>query len=367
MGIRCTTYIIISLFYLLVSCIEENMDDCSADLKLKFTFTLHTYENNRFGPDVQIVKAYFFNENGTLVHIQQEHGMKLTNDYMMNVQIVPGKYTIVVWGGSNEDFANSFHEGHMNNPLTHDYKNGVTLGKTTLTDFRVLLNYKIANNYPEDITPTIEEFDDLYYGAAGIRQKGTSNYVFEQVEVRSGMVNEKQIELIRNTNILKVTVNGIENLQLPSQFSDGTTSVPSVTDMLQVWISAHNECYKYDNSIGEYARMVRFPAVYRYLDNHSMVVDVKTMRLDMVKYQAEPMYLTIKNPVTGTIYPPQGIDVVNTLLQAKNPETGEYIYQSQEDFDKIYQHPITVEITAKLQIRIFVHDWEIIIVHPEIK
>lgn len=367
MGIRCTTYVIMLLLCLLTSCVDENMDDCAADLKLRFTFTLHTNEGNRFGPDVQIVKAYFFDESGTLVHIQQGQGAALTNDYVMNVQLVPSKYTIIAWGGSNEDFANSFHEGHMNNPVTHDYENGVTLGKTTLTDFRVFLNYNIADDFPEDIIPTIEEFDDLYYGAAGARENGTSNYVFEQVEVRAGVVNEKQIELIRNTNILKVTVNGIENLQRSARSGYGTKAVPAAADILQVWISANNGRYKFDNSIGEYARMVRFPAVYRYLDEHSMVVDIKTMRLDMVKHQAEPMYLTIQNPVTGAIYPSKGIDVVNTLLQAKNPETGEYIYQSQEDFDKIYEHPITIDITANLQIRIFVHDWEIIIVHPEIQ
>ena len=358
---------IMSFFCLLTSCVRENIDDCSANLKLKFTFTLHTNKENRFGPDIQVVRVYFFDESGTLVHIQQGQGAVLTNDYVMNVQLIPSKFTIIAWGGSNEDFANSFHEGHMNDPFTQDYKNGVTLGKTTLSDFRIFLNYNIAYDYPEDIIPTIVEFDDLYYGAAGIRQSGTSNYIFEQVEVRSGVVNEKRIELIRNSNILKVTIIGIENLQRLNHSGYGINVAPSAADVLQVWLSARNGCYKYDNSFSEYAAMVRFPAIYRSLDEHSMVVDVKIMRLDMVKHRAEPIYLTILNPATGAVYPPQGIDIVNTLLQAKNPETGEYIYQSQEDFDKIYQHPITIEIMANLQVRIFVHDWEIIIVHPEIK
>lgn len=367
MFVRCTRYLLISLLLLLAGCTRENMDDCSAELKLKFTFTLHLNGDNRFGPDVQIVKVYFFDENGMLAHVQQGQGAVLTNNYVMNVQLPPGKYTIIAWGGSNEDFANSFHEGHMNDPLSHDYEMGVTIGKTTLTDFRVFLNYGIADDYPEDIIPTINEFDDLYYGAAGMRQNETSKYVFEQVEVRVGVTNEKLIELIRNTNVLKITINGLEYLQRPySRSAFSTEAVPSAADVLQIWVSARNGRYKYDNTIGEYARMMRYPAVYRYMDEHSMIVDIKTMQLDMVRHTAEPMYLTIQNPVTGATYPQQSIDVVNTLLQAKNPETGEYIYQSQEDFDKYYEHPINIEITAGFQIRIFVHGWEVIPVKPEI-
>lgn len=359
-------YLIMLLLFVFVSCIKENMDDCSADLRLKFTFTLHVNGDNRFGPDVQLVKVYFFDESGTLAHVQQGQGTALTNDYAMNVQIAPGTYTIIAWGGSNEDFANSFHEGHMNDPLAHTYKMGVTIGKTTLTDFRIFLNYGIADNYPEDIIPTIEEFDDLYYGAAGTRQSETSNYILEQVEVRTGRVNEKQIELIRNTNILKVTIDGIENLQNTQPTRCANDISIRGAEILEVWVSGRNGRYKSDNSIGEYARMMRFPAVYRSLNEHSIVVDIKTMQLNMVRHQAEPMYLTIQDPVTKATYPPYPIDVVNTLLQARNPETGEYIYQSQEDFDKVYEHPINIEITAKFQVRIFVQGWEIVVVRPEV-
>lgn len=364
---KCAKYLIMSLFFfVLVSCTKENMDDCSANLRLKFTFTLHLNGDNRFGPNVQLIKVYFFDESGTLAHIQQGQGAMLTSDYVMNVQLTPGKYTIIAWGGSNEDFANSFHEGHMNDPLTHTYETGVTIGKTTLTDFRIFLNYGIADDYPEDIISTIEEFDDLYYGAAGTRQSGTSNYILEQIEVCTGMVNEKQIELIRDTNILRVTIDGLENLQKANRTRANNDASLRGAEPLQVWVSARNGRYKSDNSIGEYARMMRFPALHRDLNQHSMVVDIKTMQLNMVRHQAEPMYLTIQDPVTRTTYPQYPIDVVNTLLQARNPETGEYIYRSQEDFDKVYEHLIRIEITAELQVRIFVQGWEIIIVRPEI-
>lgn len=360
---KSSIFLLATFFFLLTGCTKENLEDCFASLKLKFTFTLHTNEEgNRFGPDVQIVKVYFFDEQGILTHIQEEKGAALTNDYAMDVQIAPGNYTIVAWGGSQDDFYNSFHEGHMNDPQTHDYENGITIGKTTLSDFRVFLNYGIADDYPEDIMPTIDEFDDLYYGAAGTRQSETSKYLFGKVEVRTGKANEKSIELIRNTNILKVTITGISHLRNYYRRATGIAG----PEILKVWVSARNGRYKFDNSIGEYARMMRYPPIYRNVDDDSMVIDIKTMRLDMAKHRAEPMYLTILNPITNMTYPPQPIDVVNTLLQARDPKTGEYIYKSQEDFDKIYEHPFRIEISADLSIRIIVHEWEIIMVRPEI-
>lgn len=357
---------IISLIFasavLCTGCTKENLDDCYSGLRLHFTFTLHTDEGNHFGPDVQVVRVYLFDKNGVLRHIQEERGAALTNDYAMDIDIAPGTYTILAWGGSNAEFNNSFHEGHMIDPATHNYINGVTIGETTLTDFRIFLNYGIADDYPEDIMPVIAEFDDLYYGAVGQRQSETDRYLFEQVEVRVGSDTERSVEMIRNTNVLKVTIRGLEYLR--NDTPTGLAANPLASDQLQVWAAARNGRYKYDNSIGEYARMLRYFPVYRSLDENSMVVDIKVMQLNMERHTAEPVYLTVQNAATGAMYPNEPIDVVNTLLQAKDPVTGDYIYKNQEDFDRIYEHPIDIKISADLAVTIYVHDWEIVILRP---
>lgn len=367
---RFNLIFLLILIFTMSGCIKENLDDCFAGLRLRFDFSLHSDMGNRFGPDVQVIKVYLFDEEGILRHTQEGRGNILTNDYVMNVNVVPGKYKIIAWGGSNEEFRNSFHEGHMYDPAHQLYENGVSIGKTMLNDFRVFLNYGIADNYPEDIIPTINEFDELYYGAVGVREKETSEYLFEPVEVKSGSITERNIELIRDTNILKVTIDGLQYFQKETSVYNRALSDPGAanrtSEVLSVWASAHNGHYKYDNSIGEYDRLLRYHPHYVQTDENSMLVDLKVMRLDMKRHSAEPIYLTIEDPVTGIRYPSQPIDIVNTLLQARNPETGDLIYKTQEDFDRIYLHPIKIEIGADLHIKIFVHNWEVVVLYPEI-
>lgn len=56
-----------------------------------------------------------------------------------------------------------------------------------------------------------------------------------------------------------------------------------------------------------------------------------------------PMYLTIEDPVTLKKFPGKPIDIVNTLMQAKDVR-GNYIYNNQADFDREYEHPIEIKI-----------------------
>lgn len=367
---RCRLYITFFIFSVicpfLIACTRENTDDCDARLRLHFHFTLHNHGGNLFGHEVQQVRVYLFDESGVLQQIARDNGPHLTNDYVMDISAVPGKYTLVSWGGSNEDFRNSYFEGHMNDPMTHNYEDGVTIGRTTLNDFRVILKHNIANDLPEDVVPAIDELDDLFYGAVGTRTPLTDQYRFEQVEIKTGTITDRQIELIKNTNLIKLTVTGLEYLHqnVAATLPFSTREVGE--QPLQVWVTARNGRYKFDNSIGEYARSIRYTPHYQSVNENAMVVDIKVLRLDMTQRTAQPMFLTVLDPVTGVALTAQPIDVIQTLLQAKDLVTGAYIYQSQEDFDRVFEHPIDIEITADLQLRIFVKGWEIVKLKPEV-
>lgn len=380
---RCKSLItlLLSAFVLasLTACIREDTDECFAGLRLHFNFTLHNQGGNLFGREVQQVRVYLFDEQGVLRHIARDSGAHLTNDYVMEINVPPGQYTIVSWAGSNEDFLNSYFEGHMNDPMTHQYEDGVTPGRTTWNDFRVILKHNVADDLPEEIVPAVEELDDLYYGAVGTRTPLTDQYLFAPVEVKAGCIVEREIELIKNTNLIRLTVRGWEHLQRAATLREATVLREATIlreaavlqraaspQALQVWITARNGRYKPDNSIGEYARSIRYTPHYQSVDNRAIVVDIKILRLDMARRTAQPVSLTVINPLTGIALSAEPLDVIQTLLQARNPETGEYIYQSQEDFDREYEHSIEIEITADLYLRIFVRGWEIIKLKPEL-
>ena len=69
-----------------------------------------------------------------------------------------------------------------------------------------------ASGLPEELVPEAEEINDLWYGAAGSRHTQSDMYTYETVEVKNSVVTARRIELIRNTNLLKVTLSGLEHL-----------------------------------------------------------------------------------------------------------------------------------------------------------
>lgn len=382
MNKKYATGIFLMLALLFAGCIKEDTEDCFSGLKLDFYFTLHTGKGNLFGEDVQRVHVYLFDENKVLrlyavdngdkleyTYLQKEQVKTVTspnswgalpNNYVMNLDKVPaGKYRIISWAESNAGDRSSYFLGQMNNPATHDFSKEVTLGVTTMEDLYMFLQSEPAPSLPEDIVPVVNEIDDLWYGAAGTRHPEKSAYTVEEVVVKNGSITERHIELIRNTNILKVTVSGIENIT--STAGSTATYAPELAEdnQLRLWAVASNGRYKSDNTIGEFARSIRYTPFHMDTDGYTLRADIKVLRLDMER----PVLLYIETP-DGRRIPSQPIDIVDKLRQARNPDTGEYVYNSQSDFDRIYEHPIEVRIGANLEIRIFIGEWEIVNVKP---
>lgn len=374
--------IFLMLSLLFAGCIKEDTEDCFSGLRLDFYFTLHTGKSNLFGEKVQQVHVYLFDENKVLrlyavdngnrleyTYLQKDQMKTVTSpnawgalpdNYVMNLDKVPaGKYRIISWAESNAGSRTSFFHGHMNNPATHDFSEGVTLGVTTMDDLYLFLQSVPAPSLPEDIVPEVDEIDDLWYGAVGTRHPEKSTYAVEEVVVKNGSVAERHIELIRNTNILKVTVSGMENIISATGSTPDNTPRQSEDNQLRLWTVASNERYKCDNTIGEFARSIRYTPFHIDTDGQTLHADIKVLRLDMER----PVLLYIETP-DGRRIPSQPIDIVDKLRQARDPDTGEYVYNSQSDFDRIYEHPIEVRIGADMEIRIFIGEWEIVNVKP---
>ena len=357
------------LLLLLAGCTKENTEDCFSGLKLDFYFTLHTGNGNLFGEKVHRVCVYLFDENDILQLYAVDNGNKLeysylqkgqiktvstpndrgglTNDYVMNLEQVPaGKYKIMAWAESGLGDNTTFFYGQMKNPATHDFEKNITLGVTTMENFQTLLRCKATAGLSESLTPEANEIDDLWYGTAGVRHPKTDVYSFEKVEVQNGVITERHIELIRNTNILNVTVSGIEHL------------VTEDTNF-RVWVVTSDGSYQSDNNICEYAQPIRYNPFHFSINENKILADIKVLRLGMER----PVLLYIETP-DGRRITNEPIDIVGKLLQARNPDTGDYIYNSQCDLDRIYEHPIEIRVGANLEVRIFIGEWEIVNVKP---
>ena len=343
-------YFLAAVLCLLAGCTKEHLDDCISGLHLRFEFTLHEAGGDRFEEDVQVVRVYLFDSNGVLHQIEEGRGAILNDNYVMRLNLAPDKYTVITWAGSDEDFDKSFRVESMNGILLPGNGSDVVIGKTTLNDFKAFLNSNLAEEYPEDIMPATEHFDDLYYGAVGTRVKGTSKYIFEQVEIKSGEFAERSIELIRNTNLIHLSITGLDYFR----------TRPTI------WVSARNGRYSYDNTIYEYTRLLRYHPFLVSTEQNKITVSIKVARMDLEQRSAKPVLLFIEDPDTGVLFPKQGIDVIDILLQARDPDTKEYVYKNQEDFDRIYGHPIRIEVSADLNMKVFVHNWEVVDLLPEL-
>lgn len=354
---------------LLTGCTKENMEDCFSGLKLDFYFTHHTGIGNLFGEKVNRMRVYLFDENGILQLYAIDDGNQLeysylqkgqvksvstpntwgalTNDYVMNLDQVPaGKYKVMAWAESSTGVPSTYHYGQMNATTTQDFKKEVTLGVTTMENFHTLLKCNAASAPFPSLTPEANEIDDLWYGTVGTRHPQTDAYSYEEVEVKNGAVTERSIDLIRNTNILKITVSGLEYLL--------AESTP-----LKVWAVTSDGMYQSDNVVGTYAQPIHYDPFRLSTSENKVMADIKVVRLGMER----TVLLYIEAP-DGRRFPSQPIEIVSKLLQARNPETGDYVYNSQSDLDKIYEHPIEVRIGADLQIKIFIGEWEIVNVKP---
>ena len=108
----------------------------------------------------------------------------------------------------------------------------------------MFLKCRTASGLPEELVPEAEEINDLWYGAAGSRHPQSDMYTYETVEVKNSVVTARRIELIRNTNLLKVTLSGLEHLT--PEVRD-THAANRDTDF-KLWAVATDERYKSDNT-----------------------------------------------------------------------------------------------------------------------
>ncbi len=143
------------------------------------------------------------------------------------------------------------------------------------------------------------------------------------------------------------------------------TRAASPDQPLLVYAVGENGRYKWDNSIDQHARQVRYEPPYTSIDESSMQVDIKTMRLDIERHEGDPVNIHISDPTTGRdmIDP---LDVVKTILGAKDDE-GFRVFRTQEDIDREYEFPININILVDLSVKISVGEWEVEGLNPNLR
>ncbi len=332
---------------LTTGCIKEDMSDCFSSIRLRFSYTLHDEptQGNLFGRDVRHIRAYVFDADGVLNTVASERGSLLSNDYVMNLDLDPGTYTIVAWGSGGEDFFRSYRQSQGSATVTDPVP-----GQTTLDQLRIALACEQTPDADGNLHPAQAQFDDLFYGAAGTRSTdGKSLYTIIPVELSPGRSEERTVELIRNTNIIRLTVEGVWNF-------DPATGIDA-------WITGTDTRYTSKNTIESTSPRVRFLPRRGLADATTIHTDISIQRLEWNRTASEPLSLYVKDLVNDKVL--AKLDLVG-LLQKAQDGSGNPLYRNQEDFDREYIYPVTLSFAEDLSLRIYVKDWLIQDIKPEL-
>lgn len=310
---RMSFYLFIAFILLLQGCIKEDLSDCKSELLLSFRYTLNDQYTNLFGSDVSKISVYVFDSNGKYVDRFSEQGSKLTNEYVMHIPLPKGTYSVVAYGG---DFK-TYQPGELDNQL-NILNQALRKGITDLNDFRTELeNVKGAENY---LYPT-KTPDDLYAGLATYAISTINNS------------NVTPIELIKDTKKIKVKISGTD-------FFSGA---------LDVYITAQNGRYKFDNSIDSEHGIFKYTPVNTIQQPNYLETDLKTMRLVL----GETPMLVIRNSATSEIIYSENM-IEQILLTQK--------YATQEDFDREDEFVFEITIQPKdnsIEISVSINGWKI--------
>lgn len=87
------------------SCVTQDLDTCPNDYYAAFRFDMNIHDVDAFAKEVGSVDLYCFDHNdGRLVYKAHDHSDALAAEgYRMRLDIEPGTYDIIVWGGMHEN------------------------------------------------------------------------------------------------------------------------------------------------------------------------------------------------------------------------------------------------------------------------
>jgi hypothetical protein len=302
---------------LATGCVYEDLSDCIEDFHLSFLYDMNGDGTDDFGKEVKGMVVYVFDQQtGLLADIVEVSPEDLSKGYF-NPNLPDGKYTFIAWASSGSNLNNGgFSTGQAGS--TPGSYTPPTIGTTLIDDFRLYLNTTTpAGGMP---TPTIEQFDNLYYAVA------------RDVQIKNGRPTAPaKLDFTKNSTILDVNITGLENI--PNN-SSGTPPV--------VYVTGTNAVLTQNDTTDPNAQQVRYNSYQQTPGVNSVQDMIKTLKLDINQPTAQQPLLHITDPNTGKdLVPP--IPVVDAIKKMQNAD-GTPLIRNQRDLDNWPEFPLDVHI-----------------------
>jgi hypothetical protein len=198
--------------------IYDNEGECSATYLVRFRYDMNMKYANAFAHEVNAVHLYVVDKDGNVVWDKADYGEELNDDnYTMQVNVGPGKYTLLAWCSLNQ--ADSYSFSNDNTPFSADRSR-----VSKIDNLGCVMNgiTTLATNPQTVIT---HDLDNLYHGML-------TNVDFT-AETGEHVVT---VPLIKDTNRVRVVLQHV-------------SGAPLDADQFTFEITADNAVLAYDNSV----------------------------------------------------------------------------------------------------------------------
>lgn len=165
---------------------EEDVD-CSVSYRVKFKYDNNMKFADAFANEVKSVTLYAFDENGKFIYQRTEQGDMLAEDgYTMPVEVEPGDYNLVTWGGleGEESFAV---------PV-------LAPGVSTIEDLNCKMNRRYINRATDGSAYVDSDLKALFHGQ--VQKQNFSRAATQQIVT---------IPLTKNTNNIRIVLQHLSN------------------------------------------------------------------------------------------------------------------------------------------------------------
>ena len=191
------------------STIYDYEGDCDPHFKVGFRYDMNMKFVDAFSTEAKSVSLFVFDSTGKFVKsFESTVDAMASNNYMMDVDLAPGKYSLLAWCGLNDGL--------------HSYDvPTLTPGSSTMQELKNTLKRQAA----DDGTAVVGEIDQLYHGIA------EADFPDEEG------VHTAIVPLMKDTNRLKVV---LQNLSEDSAMG---------VDDYKIFVTAENGKLDYDNSL----------------------------------------------------------------------------------------------------------------------
>lgn len=190
------------------SMIYDDQGDCTVHYRVPFTYTHNILSADAFASQVSAVTLYVFDSKGNLVLQKSDSGTTLAaGGYRMDVDLPAGIYDMIAWCTGTSP---------MPDPTAFKIGGGDTPASPSQLTATLPLKGETGDKYVnQDITP-------LFHGMIQGVECKESDY---------GYIDLPAIDLMKDTNVIKVILNNIDGTELnPDDFKMEITGTNSEMD-----------------------------------------------------------------------------------------------------------------------------------------